>query len=309
MNFTLRQLRVFRTVAEQGGFSRAGDELGLTQPAVSRAVRELEETLALRLLDRTTREVVLTDAGRRLLPKLARALDALDEVLDSARKEGGQAMGTVHVASSPTLSASLMPAIIAASRQRYPQLSLHLQDQVQRLNVEAVKSGAVDFGLVVEPEPSDELEQEVILQDDFWLVCRPDHPLAAQAAATWRQLDGETLVLLDGSSGSRPLIDQLLQRHGINCPVAQQLGHSNSVFRMVAAGIGVSVSPGLAMPFPAGCDLLARPLLPRESRRIVLIRRRNRTLSPAAESLWRLVLEMRAELQRLARQASGDSAG
>ncbi|OHX17709.1 LysR family transcriptional regulator [Chromobacterium amazonense] len=303
MNFTLRQLRVFRKVAEQGGFSRAGDELGLTQPAVSRAVRELEEALAVRLLDRTTREVVLTEAGRRLLPKLARALDALDEVLDAARKEGGQAMGTVHVASSPTLSANLMPAIIAASRQRYPQLSLHLQDQVQRLNVEAVKNGAVDFGLVVEPEPLDGLEQEVILQDDFWLVCRPDHPLAAQAAATWRQLDGETLVLLDGSSGSRPLIDQVLRRHGLHCPVAQQLGHSNSVFRMVAAGIGVSVSPGLAMPFPTGCDLLARPLLPRESRRIALIRRRNRTLSPAAESLWRLVLEMRSELQLLATRA------
>ncbi|XLM23010.1 LysR family transcriptional regulator, partial [Chromobacterium piscinae] len=111
-------------------FSRAGDELGLTQPAVSRAVRELEEALAVRLLDRTTREVVLTEAGAPLLPKLRRALAELDEVLDAARKEGGQAMGSVHVASSPTLSASLMPAIMSASRQRYPQLDLHLQDQV-----------------------------------------------------------------------------------------------------------------------------------------------------------------------------------
>ncbi|WP_434634176.1 LysR family transcriptional regulator [Chromobacterium sp. CV08] len=304
MNYTLRQLRVFRKVAEHGGFSRAGDELGLTQPAVSRAVRELEETLALRLLDRTTREVVPTAAGRRLLPKLARALDELDEVLATARKEGGQAMGSVHVASSPTLSASLMPAIIAASRTRYPQLSLHLQDQVQRLNVEAVRDGTVDFGLVVEPEPADDLEQETVLVDDFWLVCRVDHRLAEQEEVAWRQLDGEPLVLLDGSSGSRPLIDQLLLRHGLDCPVAQQLGHSNSVFRMVAAGIGVSVTPGLAMPLPADCRLLAKPLSPRASRRIVLIRRRNRTLSPAAESLWRLMLEMRGELQRLAVAAS-----
>ncbi|KUM02436.1 LysR family transcriptional regulator [Chromobacterium subtsugae] len=302
MNVSLRQLRVFRAVAEQASFSRAGDQLGLTQPAVSRAVRELEQALELRLLDRTTREVVLTDAGQRLLPKLARALDELDEVLLAARKEGGQAMGSVHVASSPTLSASLMPAIIAACRQRYPLLRLHLQDQVQRLNVAAVRGGEADFGLVVEPEPGDDLWQEEVLVDDFWLVCRGDHPLAAGAWVSWRQLDGEPLVLLDDSSGSRPLIDQLLLRHGLDCPVAQQLGHSHSVFRMAAAGIGVSITPGLAMPLPAGCGLVARPLLPRASRRIVLIRRCNRTLSPAAESLWRLVLEMRQPLQRLAEE-------
>lgn len=300
MNFTLRQLRAFCRVAEHASFSRAGDELGLTQPAVSRTVRELEQALELRLLDRTTREVALTAAGARLLPKLRRALGELDELLDAARKESEQALGSVHVASSPTLSASLMPAIVSASRECYPQLGLHLHDQVQRLNVAAVRGGEVDFGLVVEPEPCDDLEQETVLIDDFWLVCRADHRLAASESVEWKQLDGEALVLLDGSSGSRPLIDQLLREHGLDCPVAQQLGHSNSVFRMVAAGIGVSVSPGLAMPLPDGCGLTARPLVPRASRRIVLIRRRNRTLSPAAERVWQLVLDMRGQLQALA---------
>lgn len=303
MNFTLRQLRAFCRVAEHASFSRAGDELGLTQPAVSRTVRELEQALELRLLDRTTREVALTAAGARLLPKLRRVLAELDEVLDAARKESEQALGSVHVASSPTLSASLMPAIVSTCRERYPQLGLHLHDQVQRLNVAAVRGGEVDFGLVVEPEPCDDLEQETVLVDDFWLVCRADHRLAASESVEWRQLDGEALVLLDGSSGSRPLIDQLLREHGLDCPVAQQLGHSNSVFRMVAAGIGVSVSPGLAMPLPDGRGLTARPLVPRASRRIALIRRRNRTLSPAAERVWRLVVEMRGQLQALARGA------
>ncbi|MBX9297431.1 LysR family transcriptional regulator [Chromobacterium vaccinii] len=302
MNFTLRQLRAFCRVAEHASFSRAGDELGLTQPAVSRTVRELEQALALRLLDRTTREVALTAAGARLLPKLRRALEELDEVLDAARKESEQALGSVHVASSPTLSASLMPAIVSACRERYPQLGLRLHDQVQRLNVAAVRGGEGDFGLVVEPEPCDDLEQETVLVDDFWLVCRADHRLAASESVEWRQLDGEALVLLDGSSGSRSLIDQLLREHGLDCPVAQQLGHSNSVFRMVAAGIGVSVSPGLAMPLPENCGLIARRLSPRASRRIVLIRRRNRTLSPAAERVWRLVLEMRGQLQTLAQR-------
>ncbi|OWY39541.1 LysR family transcriptional regulator [Xenophilus sp. AP218F] len=302
MNITLRQLRVFLAVAGEAGFSRAGEQLGLTQPAVSRAIRELESTLELRLLDRTTREVVLTEAGRQLQLKLERVLGELDEVLHSARKQGEQAMGSVHVASSPTLSASLMPGIIAACRQRYPQIQLHLHDQVQRLNVAAVRGGDVDFGLVVEPDGCDDLYQETVLVDDFWLVCRQDHPLAAQAAVPWAALSGQALVLLDGSSGSRPLIDGMLRRYGVHCPVAQQLGHSQSVFRMVEAGIGVSVTPGLALPLPQGSALRLRPLLPRESRRIVLIRRRNRTLSPAAERLWQMVLAMRQPLQSLVYQ-------
>ncbi|UTH74360.1 LysR family transcriptional regulator [Chromobacterium sp. IIBBL 290-4] len=307
MNYTLRQLRVFRRVAEQGGFSRAGDDMGLTQPAVSRAVRELEQTLDLRLLDRTTREVVLTEAGRRLLPKLCRALDELDEVLDATRKEGGQAMGSVRVACSPTLSASLMPSIIAACRESYPQLKLHLQDQVQRLNVEAVRSGAADFGLVVEQGDCDDLEQAEVLVDDFWLVCRNDHRLATLAEAQWEQLDGEELALLDASSGSRPLIDRLLSRHRLNCQVIVELGHSHSVFKMVDAGMGLSVTPGLALPFPEGCHLTVVPLKPRASRRIVLLRRRNRTLSPAAEHLWRLVLAMKGRLQDIARGIKGQA--
>lgn len=301
MNVSLRQLRVFQAVLEHGGFSRAGAALGLTQPAVSRAVRELEQALELRLFDRTTREVVATAAGLRLQGKLTRVLDELEDALQAARLEGAQAHGVVHVASSPTLSASLMPLLLARCRQHYPQLRLVLHDQVQRLNIEAVQNGLVDFGLVVEPDAATPLESEPLLEDDFWLVCRRDHALAGQAAAHWTQLSGQPLVLLDHSSGSRRLIDGLLEQHGVDCEVAQQLGHSQSVFRMVAAGQGVSISPGLAMPLPAGSDLRVLPLLPAARRRIVLIKRPHRSLSPLAQRVWRLALEMRWELAQAAR--------
>lgn len=304
MNVTLRQLRVFQAVIELGGFSRAGDALGLTQPAVSRAVRELEQALDLRLFDRTTREVEPTAAARRLQGKLTRVLEALQDALGEARMEGAQAHGVVRVASSPTLSASLMPLLIARCRQRYPQLKLVLHDQVQRLNIDAVTGGQVDFGLVVEPDAAAALDSEPLLEDDLWLVCRSDHALAGQDAAHWSQLDGQPLVLLDHSSGSRRLIDDLLARHGLACEVAQQLGHSQSVFRMVAAGLGLSVAPGLAMPPPAGGGLSVLPLLPVERRRIVLIKRPNRSLSPLARKVWQLALEMREELAAAARPAA-----
>jgi len=300
MNISLRQLQVFRAVARLRSFSRAGDEIGLTQPAVSRCIRELEAELGMRLLDRTTREVELTAAGLRFAGQLARLLDELQLLLEEARKEGEQAHGTVHIASSPTLSASLLPALLAQCAQQFPQIRPVLHDQVQRLNVESVRSGEVDFGIVVEPGEVDDLECLPLLDDGFWLICRDDHPLAVLPAVSWQQLEGLPLVLLDYSSGSRPIIDRILAAQGVRCPVAQQLGHSSSVFQMVQAGIGISVSPGLALPLPAGSRLTVRPLLPEQRRNIMLIRRRQRSLSPVAERLWQLALQLAPQLQAIA---------
>ena len=300
MNISLRQLQVFLAVARHRHFSRAGESIGLTQPAVSRCIRELEAELAVRLLDRTTRDVELTTVGVRLSSQLARVLDELQDVLLEARKQGEQTQGTVHIASSPTLSASLMPTLLSACAEHYPQVRLVMHDQVQRLNIDQVRSGEVDFGLVVQPGLAEDLICEPVLDDAFWLVCRQDHPLARLPEVTWQQLEGQALVLLDYNSGSRPLIDQILAEHGVRVSVAQELGHSASVFRLVQAGVGVSVSPGLALPFPAGSALVAVSLVPVARRTIMLIRRRNRSLYPVAEKLWQLVKTLQPQLQACA---------
>ncbi|MEQ6290023.1 LysR family transcriptional regulator [Vogesella sp. GCM10023246] len=294
MNITLRQLRAFLAVSQHGGFGRAGDRVGLTQSAVSRSIRELEEQLGIRLLDRTTREVLLTATGQRLSGQLTRVLDELDSVLAEARQAGEQAKGTVRVASSPTLSASLMPACLAACGQRYPQLQLQLLDQVQRLNLDSVLAGEVDFGLVVDPRAQPELHSERVLSDPFCLVLPPDHPLAAQDSVHWSQLQNASLVLLDGNSGSRPLIEAALAVQGVSAQVVQQLGHSTAVFRVVEAGIGISISPRLALPLPAGSALTVRPLLPEIRRDVMLVRRAGRSLSPLAEKVWQLMREVLA---------------
>lgn len=289
MNITLRQLRAFLAVSQHGGFGRAGDRVGLTQSAISRSIRELEEQLGVKLLDRTTREVLLTATGQRLTAQLTRVLEELDGVLAEARQAGEQAKGTVRVASSPTLSASLMPACLAACGQRYPQVQLQILDQVQRLNLDSVLSGEVDFGLVVDPRAQPGLEGEAVLSDPFCLVLRPDHALAAQPDVHWQQLQDAPLVLLDGNSGSRPLIEAALAAQGVTAQVVQQLGHSSAVFRVVEAGIGISVSPRLALPLPAGSQLTVRPLLPEIRREVMLVRRAGRSLSPLAEKVWQLM--------------------
>ncbi len=262
MNVTLRQLRVFLSVAGGRNFSRAGDEVGLSQPAVSRSIVELESQLGLRLLDRTTREVVLTEAGQSLAARLERLIEELDQTLQDVAGLASARGGKVRVASSPTLSANLMPACIAACARQAPAIQFMLLDRIQQDVLASVRSGEVDFGVVIEPSSAEDLYLETILIDPFVLVTPRAHPLAGKRSVRWTALDGESLVLLDHASGSRRLIDDALALNAAKCIVKQELGHPTTVFRMVEAGIGIS---------------------------IMLVRRRNRALSPLAEFVWKLV--------------------
>lgn len=283
MNISLRQLRAFLAVARQQHFRRAAESLHLSQPAVSRYIADLEAELGIRLFDRTTREVVPTDAGRYLESAIGRVLDELEGVLSHVHSESERKRGKVHIASVPTLSAGLMPRCIADCAARYPELTIRLHDQAQTLVLDSVRGGEVDFGVAIDPPLTGEFDIQRLLRDPFVLVCRPDHPLAKLDRVPWRKLQGQPLILLDYSSGSRRLIDHALASRGIAANVVQQTGHTLTTFRMVEAGLGISVSPALAPP-PA--TLVTRPLTPQESREVVLIKRRQRSLSPLATLVW-----------------------
>ena len=297
MNVTLRQLHVFQSVAVTRNFSRTGDLVGLTQPAVSRCITELESQLDLKLLNRTTREVELTDAGRNLAARLTRVLDDLEGVLLDVRGMATERRGRVRVASSPTLSANLMPDCIARCQQVLPGLDLVLLDRIQNAVLASVLSGEVDFGVVIDPGEREQLACETILTEPFCLACPPGHRLARKRQVRWADLQGESLVLLDHASGSRRLIDRALAAHGVQCSVVQEVGHPTTIFRMLDAGLGLSVIPTLALPPEGLARLVVRPLVPRIDREIVLVHRRNRALAPVAQAAWNLVREVAAQRQ------------
>ncbi|WP_028227187.1 LysR family transcriptional regulator [Paraburkholderia ferrariae] len=292
MNVTLRQLRVFIEVARLASFSRAGDQIGLTQSAVSRCVRELEAEIGVRLVDRTTREVQLTDVGANLIASISRLISDLDDALREIREIGEQRRGRVVVAASPTVACRLMPQVVADCGRQFPYVTLGLRDDVQSDVVHKVRSGEVDFGVIIGPFAADDLETEALTTDSFCVVVRRDHELARREQVGWRELDGERLVMLDYASGSRPLIDAVMSEHGVRAPVVQELGHSATVFGLVEAGVGISVLPWLALPVPAGSSLVARALVPRAKRTVELVRRRDRSLSPAAEAVWALIRQV-----------------
>jgi DNA-binding transcriptional LysR family regulator len=296
MNYSIRQLRVFITVAQVRSFSRAGEVIGLSQSAVSHSVKELENQTGVRLLDRTTREVVLTEAGQQLASRLERLLDELNSTLREAGRVGRQLSGSVRVAASQTISAHLIPQCIASSTARYPEIDFVLHDRPQQWVLESIRQGEVDFGIVIDPGAVSDLQCEAILSEPFLLLCRPEHPFARQRHVPWQALQGERLVLQDYASGSRPLIDAALEHHGITATIVQEIGHPATLFPMVEAGIGISILPALALPLPQDSQLTVKRLTPVVERQLMLVRRKNRSLSAAAQALWEVVREQAQQL-------------
>jgi DNA-binding transcriptional LysR family regulator len=291
MNITFRQLRVFIAVTEHCSFSRAAETMHITQPAVSRYVRELEDALQLRLFDRTTREVVPTDAARALHRSMTQLLKQFEANLLDITSEHARHSGKVRVASAPTLSSSLMPTCVQLCTARYPEINLQMLDQVQSRGMALIRNGEVDFGLMIDPQDDNDLHIETVMEDPFYLACRHDHPLAEREGLEWAELATEALVLLDDTSGSRRLINQEFARCGIAPRVTQEVGHPTTVFRLIDAGVGVSVLPGLAWPAPQASRVIRQELIPLVRRRVCLVRRAERSLSPAAQVVWTLMMQ------------------
>ncbi|MBU9857289.1 LysR family transcriptional regulator [Rahnella bonaserana] len=291
MNYSLRQLRVFVAVSRYGSFSRAGEAIGLSQSAVSHSMKELETEMGVRLLDRTTREVALTDAGLRLANRVEPLLDELHAMLLDTRSFGTQHNGRVRIASSQTISAQLMPQCIASGALQYPDIRVLLRDQPQQLVLNSVRNAEVDFGIVIDPGENTDLDCEPILHEPFLMMCREDHPLAALPEVKWQALNGQKLVLQDYASGSRILIDGALKAQKVKAEIVQEIGHPATLFPMVEAGIGISVIPALALPGPEGSKLVVKSLVPEINRVLMLVKRKNRSLSPAAQAIWQVVKE------------------
>jgi len=288
MNISLHQLKVFVAVARQRSFTRAAREFDLTQSAVSRCVRELEDAIELRLFDRTTRQVELTTAGASLERRIGRLLDEIDITLREGRTAHEGHTGVVVVASNPVLSSSWLPGGLARCAAAFPDLIVSVKDEAQASVLASVEQGAVDFGVVTDLDSAvvAGLHVQVLFSTPLRAVLPEHHALARYPSLAWAALDHEPLVTLNADSGSRAAVDRALGTHRMRGRPIQELGHVAAVLRMIELGLGVGVLP-IDAHWPAlSTRLVARPLLPEVTLTTVLVRRKNRSLRPNAEAVW-----------------------
>lgn len=295
---SLQQLRLFVTLAQHRSFTQAGNALGVTQSAASRSIRELEELLDLRLFDRTTRHVALTDTGRALLPRIALLVDELEVALRFGQEVATAESGAVSIACSSGVVASVLPALLASCRASYPNISLKLHDAPQNRVLELLHAGDADLAILIEPQDSDDLATETLFSDTFCAIVGTRHPLAANATVRWRELSGADLFVLDDTTGSADLISSALAEQGVSNVRPQRLTQAASIVQMVASGLGIGIQPMHAWPAPAHSLVQAVRLSPSVSRNVVLAKHRLRTLESQAARIWTHVVSSYGEEHR-----------
>jgi DNA-binding transcriptional LysR family regulator len=288
MNVSLQQLKVFVAVARERSFTRAAREFDLTQSAVSRCVRELEDAVELKLFDRTTRQVQLTNAGASLERRIGRLLDEIELTLLEERAAYDGHTGVVVLASNPVLSSSWVAQALARCASAFPELVVSVRDQPQSGVLASVEQGEVDFGVIslAEPFESELLHAQMIFTTTLHAVIPPAHPLARHDSVTWRALHEWALITLNADTGVRAALELAFNTNELKRRPLQELGHVAAVSRMVELGLGVGVLPADAYWPAPGVALVSRPLVPEISVTTLLVHRRNRSLRPNAAAAW-----------------------
>jgi DNA-binding transcriptional LysR family regulator len=299
MNVTLRQLQAFVAVAESGNFSRAADRLHVAQSAVSVLVRELERNLVIRLFDRTTRRVELTDAGVEFRATAEKLIADLDHAVQHTHDLVERKRGRLVVAAPPLLAAALLPDAISAFQKHYPGISVALIDARTDEIVSRVKSGQADIGVGTFAADEDGLSRTRLTKDTLMFFCETSQAKINVTQPRWRDLKGLPLITLTRDSGIRALVESGYQAAGLSLDrPAFEVSQIATALALVEAGLGVSILPRYALVSCKNRNIVARVLShPTISREVVAITRSGRSLPPAGGDFIQL-LQRNAKLRR-----------
>jgi DNA-binding transcriptional LysR family regulator len=193
----------------------------------------------------------------------------------------------------PSIARSLMPKCIEHCTAKWPNVSFAIEDVAAREVIQKTVRGEIEFGISSGFIPEADLEIHRLMSDPFILVCRRDDAFAGKKSVAWPQLGGRRLVMLNNTSGSRQQIVDTLARLEIAANIVLELAQPSSVLGMVEAGLGVAVMPEMVAPYKSHPALTTRPLTrPLASRDILLFKRKDRSLSPAAQVVWQSLFEL-----------------
>lgn len=296
MNVTLRQLQVFVAVSEALHFTRAADSLQVSQSSVSTQIKELEESLGLRLFDRHTRMLRLTEAGAEILPLARKAVADLESVIGSSAQLKSLRRGRVSMAVASIQAALVLPRLIRDYCVSNPGVTVVLKDVAQGEVLEMVRAGEVDFGLGT-PGARQDLSARKVWSEPFVALLPRSHPLANKPSLTWRELKNVPMIGPYASNPVREQLDFTLARHGIVLNRVYEVALPLTIVGMVEAGLGIGVMTTSVARVVKALDLTYREITqPVIEREVSLVFHPDRSLSPAAHSFCELLVQRRQEL-------------
>ena len=259
--FDLNQLRCFVTVAEELHFGRAAARLNMTQPPLSRQIQVLEHIIDAPLLERTSRSVRLTPAGRSFLPEARRILKLAESASQVARRIAMGKTGSLKIGYTAAAAYGFLPELIAACRARLPEVDFSLKEMVSGDQLEALASGQIDAGLLRPPVARPEFASRRVLAEPLLAAIPRKHPLATRENLTIKDFDGQPFVMYSPyeSRYFHDLLVALFTQADMLPRYVQHVGQIHSILAMVRAGLGVSIVPAAAASLKIS-EVKLRPL-------------------------------------------------
>jgi len=243
----MNQLEFFRRVVEEGSFSKAAERVYRTQPAVSIAIRRLEEEIGAPLFERSQKAPALTDVGQVVYDYAKQILSLRDQALDGVAEMKLLKRGRVRIGANESTSHYLLPQIILDYLKRHPQVKVeifgHSSDHLPR----AVLDGDVDFALMAFEAVDSDLKSFPVLKDELVLIMHPDHPLAKRAAVTVEELGKESFVAHNVKTGSRQRVIEAFAQHRTPLNITLELATIETIKRFVQLKIGLGFVPRMCV--------------------------------------------------------------
>lgn len=298
---SMTSLRLFMKVAHNKSFSETGREANLSQPALSRTIRLLEENLEVRLFDRTSRTVSLTAAGETLLPIVERLTADFDHAFSELALNFAGERGRVVLGALPSVAAGILPTAIAEFRNVHPHVELIIRDQLSGTLYQQMQERQVDLAISTPPEQG-QFIFEPLFEDPLVLVVRKGGPLDTGEPADWDIFGQHPFIAMAARSSVRELTDAAMIKAGVTARPLYECAQLTSVRALIEAGLGITALPESAATMLKTNSVHLRSLRnPNVSRMIGLAYPAGRTLPPAASAFAR-------HFMRLARSTNGGGA-
>lgn len=292
----VRDLQVFLSVARHLNFTRAGEEVHLSQPSVSVRMRQLERDLGSKLFEQLGKKIALTEAGQLLVPYARRVIATMSDARQAIDELQGLERGLLRIGASTTPGMYLIPRTIAHFKQRYPKIEVHLAVKDTRQIEEGVISNEFDFGFVGGHLAGDEVDVLPWITDEIVLIVPLGHPLARMRSVAAQDLSSEKFIFRGQGSATRAVVATHLRKLRVDAESIMEIENPESVKKAVQNGLGLA----FISAFAAETDLKAKTLVAVKVRNLEIRRelkivyRRDKHLSRAAQTF----IEMARKLDR-----------
>ena len=242
MHLTLRQLQCFSAVARNLSYTKAADELHLTQPAVSMQIRQLEQQAGLALTEQLGKKVHLTEAGEEVFRYARSILQQVDEMDDVLDKLKGFAGGRLHIAAISSAN-YFAPRLLGTFHQRFPDVNVSIETTNQAAVVKLVSENEVDMAIMGQPPSESHLEALEFMDNPLIIVAPPEHRLAARKRIALKELEKEIFLIREPGSGTRGAMQRFFREQKLKLTTGMEMGSLSGIKQGVQAGLGLGLLP------------------------------------------------------------------